>query len=153
MQNTNIKKEDEVAKAMGYVLIWWAYLEANLDGLLVYLLDLKAPTFNAEVTFDTITHNIDFRAKIQIIVGLGCLKSINNDWFNILKWSLDKIDNDLRVRRNRTVHDRLIITSDKILQIQTKTGFRKPKSYQLEYFTEITREVDIPDIQALTSDI
>ena len=142
--------EDEIAKAVGYICIRWADLESYLNALLILLLGLKQDDFKY---YETISHNIDFREKIKIIAGLGFHKTPHEDWFDILKWALDKIDNNLRGRRNRKIHDRLIIDSEGILQIQAKTGFRKPQSRQLEHFSKITHETDIPEIQELNEEI
>jgi hypothetical protein len=86
--------------------------------------------------------------------GLGYLKRPSEDWFAVLKWCLDQIDQDLRNRRNRFIHDHWHLGIEKGLQkTQYKTGFRKPKAFELEYYTQIVESVDREKVWGLNDDL
>lgn len=87
-------------------------------------------------------------------MGLGYLSKVSDEWFDILKWCLNTIENDLRTRRNRFVHDLWHVSPDGIKRIQRRTGFRKSQAFQpTEYYTEVAEAASEKDIQSLTTDI
>ena len=137
------------AIALGAVCIHWAHLEIFLDWLLDSMLGIED-----RLIFQTLAHNIDFREKLQIVAGLGFLKKPNERWFEVLKISTDQIDNDLRNRRNRFIHDRWGITDDGIKKIQLQTGTKKPQAFQPEqYYTQTETLVKDESVWQLSEDI
>src|SRR5260370_41471818 len=54
--------------------------------------------------FEIVGH-IDFRAKLQIIKSVAFVSMKNEKWFKDIEEIINIIDNDLRVARNRMIHD------------------------------------------------
>jgi hypothetical protein len=137
------------ARALGVMCVVWGHLEAQVNLLLGMLLDL-----NEQKLTETVTHNLDMRDKLQIVLGLEYLKVQNDAWFTILKWAIERIDNDLRPRRNRMVHDIWTTSAaGDVKKVETRTGLRKPQAFQLEYFTKIETPMTVDEINLLGHDI
>mgnify|MGYP006919674258 CR=1 FL=1 len=85
-------------QAVGYVCVEWSLLEEAMDLMLASLIPLPA-----DDVFRCISVNADIRAKIQMAKGMCLAHGL--EWSNDLITVLDYIDNDLRVTRNRYVHD------------------------------------------------
>jgi len=137
------------ARALGVMCVVWGHLEASLNLLLSMLLDLNDAKLN-----ETVNHNVDMRNKLQIVLGLGYLKVKNDTWFTILKWVIETIDNDLRPRRNRFIHDTWTKTdTGAVKRIEAKTGLRKPQAFKLEYFTKIEVGVTVDEVNLLSQEI
>lgn len=145
----NLDEIQKCATLVGNLCFSWSALELGLDKLIRGIM-----AFPNEDAADTLLLNIDARDKIRITAGLGFLRKPSDEWFEILKWCLDQIDNDLRTRRNHFVHDIWHVSPQGIKQIGRKTGFRKPQSHkQMEYYIETERPTGEKDIQALLDDV
>lgn len=144
----NLEKTQECATALGNVCFAWATLETFQDRLITSILGIKEKELAA-----TLLANIDQREKIRIAIGLCYLKKLSDNWFSAVKWCLEQTDNDLRVRRNRFIHDKIHIDSESISRIQSKTGFRKPQAFQVEYYTEVKTPIEPTEIWGLSRDI
>ncbi|HYL34200.1 MAG TPA: hypothetical protein VEU53_13760 [Stellaceae bacterium] len=150
------RKFKPYALSIGAVCIQWAMLETSADWLLETLSTVKGAK-----KFQTISHNIDFREKLRIIVGLSYLRR-RKQFFEITKWCVDQIDNDLRGRRNRFVHDlwqlkpadgtRRGARLATIERIDRTSGFKK-KPRQIEYYTFRTGSESPHEVMALCDDI
>jgi hypothetical protein len=140
----------ECATAIGNVCVVSAYLESTIDSLLGHLLEVSHGH-----RLNILNSWIDPRDKIQTIIGLGYMRMSDSPWFNTLKWCLDTIDNDIRNRRNRFVHDRWITHPLGVTRIQKKTGFKKrTQSFQPPaYYSEISERMNHKEIYQLVDDI
>lgn len=144
------------ATAIGVVCLDWSYLESTANQFLYRLLQI-----NDVKKFQTVCHNIDFRDRLAIIAQLCFIARPPNPadrWFNTLKWCLDKIDNDLRVRRNRFVHDKWILKPGDetpfVQRISARTGLKKqPSTGQYEHFTQEFGEETSTDVLSLANEI
>ena len=112
----------EFALAIGWLCIAWRRLEIGVDYLLYALLGVDTETSTL------IGASIELRAKIQIVKALAFKKRWSDKWYNSLEMDLDEIDNDLRVQRNRFVHDLLVPDGDEIKRHQRKVGINKRQS-------------------------
>lgn len=145
----NLEVMQECATLLGNLCFTWSALELGLDKLIRGI-----TAFPDDDIADTFLTNIDVREKTRIAAGLGFLRKPSEEWFEILKWCLDQIDNDLRTRRNRFVHDLWHVSSAGIKQIGKKTGFRKPQANKpLEYYIETERSTSAKDIQVLLNEV
>jgi hypothetical protein len=145
----NLDQIQKCATAVGNLCFAWAGLETTLDKFINSFLKINHAKVQA-----TLAANIDVRAKINIVLGLGYLLRKDNEWFDSFKWCLDTVDDNLRPRRNRFVHDLWHVSAESIKRVQKKTGFRRAKSHQpLEYYTEITEQVTEEDVWALQRDV
>ncbi|MDE2229978.1 MAG: hypothetical protein KGL11_13195 [Alphaproteobacteria bacterium] len=150
------RKFKPYAVSIRAVCLQWSMLESSVDWLFETLSTVKKVK-----KFQTISHNIDFREKLQIILGLAHLRR-RKKLFQVTKWCIDQIDNDLRVRRNRFVHDLWQLKpKDGTLRgaklatmerIQHSTGFRK-KPRQIEYYTFKTGSESPTEVMALCNEI
>jgi hypothetical protein len=119
----------EHARALGYVIITWGYLQSSIAELLKALLPIQD-----NIAKNILSGNIDERDQIKIIRELGwyCFNSFKNehnqyDGFSEL---LNTIDNDLRPKRNRFVHDLWISSSQDGNPILFDTRTRMAKQTQ-----------------------
>ncbi|NAN52684.1 hypothetical protein EX349_15895 [Pseudomonas protegens] len=144
----NLDKTQECATAIGNVCFAWAALETFQDRLISSILGIKEKQLS-----NTLLSNIDQREKIRIAMGLCYLKKLSDEWFESIKWCLDQTDGDLRVRRNRIIHDKIHVSGEGINRVQAKTGFRKPQAFQVEYYTEVVEPITAEEIWGLSADI
>jgi hypothetical protein len=140
---------DHVGTALGSLCFAWSALGHHIDQLLVRMLEIRDKKIA-----NTLMANIDPRDKVRIALGVGYLRAVSGEWFETLKWCLDTIDNNLRARRNRFVHDLWHVDYRGISRIQQRTGFRKTQAFQPpEYYTEVVEQSTKEDIDALAKEI
>jgi hypothetical protein len=101
----------------------WTFLEVMLDQLILALLSVNHDDIGV-----SLTSNIEFREKIQIALTVGLKKKYDDAWYENLKELLDKIENDLRVQRNRYVHDLWTLSGTQIKKLQFKTSIKRPQA-------------------------
>lgn len=82
--------------ALGHICVEWAHLEGTVDAMLAALVPLPVDNI-----FRCISTNVDLRAKILMIKGLGLAHKI--EWYDDLVQVVDLVDNTLRPARNREV--------------------------------------------------
>src|SRR5215471_12058865 len=97
-----VKQRDIFSKAalqLGYISIYWAWLEHVIDEWIEELAHIDEPQIA-----QAIVGNAEVRGKIQMAKALCFLRKTDQDWFEFILKKLDYIDNDLRVRRNQSIH-------------------------------------------------
>lgn len=95
---------DEHAKAIGYVCLQWSNLEMLLNTYLLMLMDKDVSDDEGRC----ITANISFRDKIAMAKALSHIKAPTVGTFDAIEKTLNHIDEDVRNKRNRAVHDVLV---------------------------------------------
>lgn len=139
---------DDHASAIGYVCITWSILEAHVNQMVAYLCGIQPGTDESR----TLTNNIDFRRKLEIIQTMGFLKKPNDEWWADTRWlTASHIDNDLRNRRNRFVHDVWIADEEGWIKRQERTAFQKQPEIKLETFVD--KPVVADEIWQLAGDL
>src|SRR5260370_14990640 len=88
----------QTAQALGFVVIGWGQLEGAVNTAVIKLLK------TLPLHFEIVGH-IDFRAKLQIIKSVAFVSMKNDKWFKDMEEIINIMDNDLRVARNRMIHD------------------------------------------------
>jgi hypothetical protein len=127
----------------------WTFLEVMLDQLILALLSI-----DSDDTGVSLTSNIDFREKIQIALAVGLKKKLDEVWYDKLKELLDQIDNDLRLQRNRYVHDLWTLSGTQIKKLQFKTSIKRPQARMpLELKTQHETIVSPEEIWSLAEKI
>jgi len=117
---------EEHAKALGYVLITWGYLQSGLNELLKSLLPIQD-----NITKNIIAGNTSERDHLKVIRELGwyVFHSFNKeeDQYEILANLLSRIDNELRPKRNRYIHDIWVGSSrqEEPLKIDRRTRMKR----------------------------
>jgi hypothetical protein len=119
----HISKIDRVARAIGYVTIFWAWLDRSLDEFLKALIPLEDGDIERIVTA-----NMNMRAKIQIIKAIAIIRRFDDKWLNSLNIQLDYTDNDLRIRRNRIVHDSWAKSGRSLQLVSKRTKIRRSRN-------------------------
>jgi len=117
-----------------------------------FILQALVPLGEGAVS-DSITHNVDIRAKLQMSKALGFIKKPSAKWFGDLEKCLNIIDNDLRTKRNRMVHDSWIVSSDAVIKMQKVAQIIKPQSRQTELQTRKETPVTSEEIQTVINDL
>ena len=91
-----LKILDKAALELGHLSMAWGRLEHQLDDWITEIAGLGGPQIS-----EALTGNMDVRGKVQALKALAFIHSPSPDWRDIVTATLDKIDNDLRVRRNK----------------------------------------------------
>ena len=107
----NEKKWDRHAVAIGHICIEWGQLENGLDEFIQLLAPLEAGNIS-----NSVTAGMDVRTKIQTVKALAFIRKPSDRWFRRLTLVLDYIDNDVRVRRNRLIHDAWYIPKGRLVE-------------------------------------
>jgi hypothetical protein len=141
---------DKVALQLGHISIQWGRLERDLSEFIELLtpLDLSQTQIN-----EAITGNIDVRGKIQIIKALAFLRKDDDEWFNIMLNIMNKIDNDIRVRRNSYIHAGWYTPKGRMHRYTYKTKLFKPQSFSLVLETKQVAPVPISELRTLRREL
>jgi hypothetical protein len=126
---------DDYAMAIGYVCIQWGLLETTFDRLMRIIMHWS---HRDEVTH-VLTVNIDMRSKIKILLGVGLMYKPSAEWFDELKDVCHLVENSLRPKRNRFVHDIWLSSQEPFLRRTRGTKLSKPRSdqpIQLTHYTD-----------------
>ena len=141
---------DGHATAIGYTCITWSILETEIDELTSILCGIQPNTDESR----SITGNVDIRDKINICLALGFIRKPDDEWFCDLQFTLQTfVDNDLRNRRNRFIHDRWIAGHSSVIKRQEAAKIRKPQANQLVLETFKETDVSADEIWKLVEDI
>ena len=141
---------DEYARAIGHVCIAWSQLEAMINATFHYLAFHSSEESPGS---RIICHNIDFREKIQIVMGMAHYGKHSDEWFSTLQKTMNDIDNLIRPERNRMVHDHWIYENEQMRRKTLRPGFKKPQAFQLECSTDHVEPIEVDDIWRLVEDI
>lgn len=104
----------QIADSLGFLCMAWSWLEREVDSLLLTLLhpaDEKAAA--------AVIYNMDMRDKLKAALAAGFSKKPSDEWYSELRSIITEIDNDLRLERNRMVHDSWHHTGDEIFRLTT----------------------------------
>jgi len=134
-----VRPLESITRAIGYICIFWAWLEDTLDQ---FILDLS-PLDDLRLTkneLEKIPHILasagDIRDKIRVLRALAFLRKWEEPWFDKVNKILTDVDDRIRPLRNRFVHDRWLAPRGK-LQYRTRTvRITKPQSFARVLVTE-----------------
>lgn len=132
----------EHATAIGYMCICWASLERRLHHCLV---DLKA--FPNAAIGESITADADLRSRIAMLKGVAFVRKPDNKWYDAFCAVLNRIDGEMRIERNRYIHDLWIHANvDAPVKRSFKVEVSKPRSFHREFTTQQDEPVSADDI-------
>lgn len=141
---------DRVALELGHISMEWGRLERALDEIIELLVPLDAAQIQIN---QSLTGNIDVRGKIQIVRALAFLKHKDKEWLETILDLMDKIDNDLRVKRNAVIHAGWYGSKRQFWRHTKKTKLLKPKAFSLILETEQTIHIPISRLRQLRVDL
>jgi hypothetical protein len=132
----------EHAAAIGYVCMCWASLERRLHHCLAEL-----GAFSTEEIGECITAETDLRARISMLRGVAFIKKPDIKWYDAFTAVLNRIDNEMRIERNRYIHDLWLHAN---LEAAIKRSFKvevsRPQAFQRELATAHDKPVTADDI-------
>lgn len=144
------KPLQRVALELGYISIYWAWLEDAIDSLITHLGPLEEGH-----AANAITGSIDLRQKIQIVKALAFIrKGESKGWYEAVISNLNVIDNDIRSRRNAYVHSPWFVPKGRLVRHKKSTKIAKAQAFQPPVLTtlEIT-PVKIAEARKLKEDM
>jgi hypothetical protein len=153
MSAYRMKQLDRLTGALGYVCVFWAWLERTLDDLILDLAplnDLKRTKSQIEQLRDVLLLDTDIRTKIKILRSVAFICSWDDAWFAKLDKILNRIDNDLRPKRNRVVHGHWGVPKKSLERLSKQSKLYRPQSFTKQILA--TRErvpVKIREIRRL----
>jgi hypothetical protein len=121
---------DEHARAIGYLCIYWAALEHGMDRLL----EILAPLEPGDIS-NSITSEIDGRTKLTLLRKVGFARQPSKGWYGSLEGLINRIDNILRLERNRYIHGLWIGRSPIIRRSRAHKAIKRPQSRQQRKLT------------------
>ncbi|WP_400769410.1 hypothetical protein [Methylosinus sporium] len=142
------KRESDLATAIGRVCIRWGRLEHEL----CWFIEALAPLKEGDIS-RAVTNEMDIRAKIQTIKALAYIRKPSDEWLNKMLILLDYIDNDLRVRRNRFVHDGWYHHAHGLFRVTNRSKLLKPQAFQLILKTEERSLARVSDVIKLNKEL
>ncbi len=140
---------EAAAQAIGYVCIYWTWLEDAINLAIDKMVPLDSLTIleRERTEIVTIISTMgDMRAKMTALRAIAFIRKHDDAWFDKIDKLLAHIDGDLRQARNRFVHDHW--TSQKrLLQRRTRvTKIVKPQAFMKHLVTEHSTKVGVKEI-------
>ena len=136
------------ATYLGQLCIAWSLLETGLN---IFLISMMHPS--PLKTSVTILNNLNLRDKIATAVPLAFQKQISKEWYSEVSTLLNEINNNLRPRRNRMIHDTWIGDGDTVYRVQNHAKVVKAQSHTLQMSFESIEQIKVSDICILVIEI
>jgi len=130
---------NEHARAIGYVCILWAAMEARIDQFIEHLIPIAPGAVS-----DIVTANASLHEKLEMLKALAFARKRDADWSYAVEQLTNVIDGDLRPERNRLIHDSWHNAANDIIRRTRKTKIKKPAANQRELiiFTDTPMKVE-----------
>lgn len=120
---------DELHRALGRVVYEWSHLETQISLLVFNLCAVKSPAFYEDEGVGqvviAISSNIELRAATAICKTLAHGVDEPANYFALVEKTLNNVEGNLRIKRNRFVHDRWVVLHDKVVRYQEGSAFPK----------------------------
>lgn len=139
---------DQAAPIIGHICMEWGRLEHSLTEFIDLLTPLEAGDVSRSITV-----GMDVRAKVQTIRALSYLRKPSDKWFENMTLYLDYIDNDLRPRRNRIIHDTWYVPSGRLSRTTRQIKFQRPQAFQLVLKTETIVPVKLAELRKMKKEL
>lgn len=141
---------DRAAYELGYINIYWGWLEDALSALISQLAGVTEDIRVAQA----ITGNADIRDKVRMCSALAFIEKPSREWFEHADKTLKTIDRDIRERRNSFIHAGWYTPRGRLTRLRLKVQFKKPQAFKLpELTTEERRPIKIKEARKLRADI
>lgn len=144
----SIKPLESITSGLGYICVFWAWLERSIDEMIEVLVPLEKGDISRAVTASA-----DQRGKVELIRAAAFVHKIDDKWFKKLEAVLDEIDRELRPKRNRFVHDVWIRPSGRLERLTKRTKFTRPQAFARTLSTEQRTPVKMSEVWSLARKI
>ncbi|NLS02849.1 hypothetical protein HGP14_05615 [Rhizobium sp. P32RR-XVIII] len=135
---------DRIKHALGDMCTAWAHLEEACFSILFFIMGTE------DTAYQLIRNELDFRRAIQVCKG----HAVANHWHDHcdhIPVLVDMIDGDIRVNRNRYVHDPIYYYGSESFERHTyKTRFKKVPFNKLEILLGDYAPISSDEIYALS---
>lgn len=146
------KRTSELAlQALGRSVIAWSYLERAVEHSLGILLGQCGMPFEESLVVAT---NVPLRDRVPLIATLAHRKYATRPWFSQLIELTNRVNNELRNRRNRIMHDSWAEGDEGFLERRSsvKPKLVRPQARKYELVSPNFERVDYEDISAFITD-
>jgi len=123
-------------------------MESLTDVLLSVLIKIGRPDVRAAVI-----NSADTRDKWRMISAVGFLKMVSAEWYERLQTCMKTIDDDLRPRRNRMVHDHWDYSESTIRRKQPLAKLFKIQARELAFKDMESTPVSENDVWQLAVEV
>jgi hypothetical protein len=148
-----MQRLENIATSIGYICIYWAWLDDFLSEMIRKICPFdprKMIASDLEQLDQIFRSHGDLRDKIKILRAVAFVRKWDPKWFQKLNTLLDRIDNDLRVKRNRMVHDCWFAPKRRLQRRTRQIKFKRPQSFALELSTAEHVPVRPSEVAALS---
>lgn len=118
----NLPALAEHVEALGYLCVFFAALEVQVNDLIGQMTKLEGDTLGC------VTNQTDFLKKLKVAEGLGFIAKPCDQWFDDLHIALRAVENKIMPRRNRFVHDRWTVGDEGAIRRYFRTRITSPSS-------------------------
>ena len=125
-----IPQLNEHARAIGHICILWAWVENAIE---LFLRDLAFE--RDKKAGKVILASLDMREKGQILKMVAFAKKPTDRWYGEVQTIIDAIDNDLRPKRNRFVHDLWWLSGESVQKRWKRAKVKKPQARHAYVFS------------------
>lgn len=127
----------ELATELGFICIYWGWIEDSLDTFITELAELEH-----DQIAQALTGNVDVRQKIHMAKALSFLRQdASGEWYKHAIKTLNVIDNDLRPKRNRYIHAAWYRPRKRIYLHKKIVKISKPQAFMPEELTTLDRRL------------
>jgi len=153
----SVPQLENVTRAMGYVCVYWAWLEDHIGEMILDLAPLDPKQLvekEREQLRDVLLMDTDIRTKLKLLRAVAFIRKWDDAWFKQVDKTLNKIDNDIRPRRNRVVHSTWFAGKGRIVRKKKTASLKKPQAFaQQQLITNELVRVKMPELWKLGHDI
>lgn len=143
---------DTVYPIIGQVCVLWAEIDFHLMNLAYLLAQYHSNSYISDdisIPFDTLLRNTDMRCRADTVLSLSLSVKEDPEFFSDTKKVIDNICSDLRIKRNRLVHDDWVPGEGEITQIHYYAKVKRPQAHNFE--VKLRTEVTYTELSELQS--
>lgn len=143
--------------AIGAVCQNWASLERLIKSAIHILSRSYHPAFNDATAWgvvDIIVAHADIRDRISIAKIFASQSFLGMPLYNRFEAHLNRIDNELRLERNRFIHDDWMVTEQETVRTLRRPKVVRPQAFQVEVAWDTSKTFErIEDVEAFATEI
>ena len=149
-----------IEAAIGRTCYWWSALEHLVHDICLHLASCLSVDFEKSINRTPLhiaLSNMDIRDRIATAKAFASqAPTANKTFYNRFEKLLNRLDNELRIERNRYVHDLWMIGDDDqtIERFQQRTIVTRPQSHKPEMHIGTKKPfASVEEVEAFTHEI